>query len=82
MKSKQLDDKAQLTVAQAGKRGGLATSARFRGTGFYQRIGAKGGETTKTRWGHLFRQFGKLGGRPRRPTLDESKGEKVGVKRR
>lgn len=59
-----------VTVQEAGRRGGLSTSARYRGTGFYQKIGAKGGETTKRRWGHLFSQFGKKGGRPRRPNLD------------
>lgn len=60
-----------VSVKEAGRRGGLTTSARYRGTGFYQKIGARGGEITKRRWGHLFSQFGKKGGRPRRPTLEE-----------
>lgn len=65
----------QITVREAGRRGGHATSARYRGTGFYQKIGARGGKTTKRRWGHLFSEFGKRGGRPKRPNL-ESVGER------
>lgn len=62
----------QITVQEAGRRGGLATSARYRSTGFYQKIGARGGEITKRRWGRLFGEFGKRGGRPRRPSLDSA----------
>jgi len=64
-----------ISVKEAGRRGGLKTSALYRGTGFYQKIGARGGEITKRRWSHLFSQFGKKGGRPKRPNL-ESAGER------
>jgi len=74
MKSKRLDDKDQLTVAQAGRRGGQST-LEHRGVEFFREIGARGGEITKRRWGHLFSQFGKKGGRPRRPSLEDM-GEK------
>jgi len=72
MKSKQLDDKDQLTVAQAGRRGGSMTRDRYAGTDFYRRIGAKGGQRTKELYADLLSQFGKKGGRPRRPNLDSA----------
>lgn len=69
-------EKEEITVAEAGRRGGIATRDRH-GIEFYRQIGARGGETTKKRWGHLFAQFGRKGGRPRRPALnDESVGER------
>ena len=64
----------EMTVREAGQRGGRATRERH-GVEFYRQIGARGGETTKRRWGHLFSQFGKKGGRPRRPNLENSLGE-------
>lgn len=71
MKNKQLDDKDQLTVAEAGRRGGTTTRERH-GVEFYRQIGSKGGESTKKLYGHLFSEFGKRGGRPRRPNLENS----------
>lgn len=69
----------QITVQEAarqlGQRGGATTRDRH-GVEFYRQIGARGGETTKRRWGHLFSQFGKKGGRPRRPSLEDM-GEKT-----
>lgn len=64
-----------ISVQVAGRRGGLSTSARYRGTGFYQRIGAMGGRVTATRWHDLLAEFGRRGGRPRRPALNECVGE-------
>ena len=63
-----------ISVKEAGKRGGIATRDRH-GVEFYRQIGARGGEITKRRWGHLFGQFGKKGGRPRRPNLENNVGE-------
>ena len=67
-------DKEEITVREAGARGGRSTLER-RGVEFLREIGKKGGEATKRRWGHLFSQFGKKGGRPRRPSLEDM-GEK------
>ena len=65
-----MTDKRQITVAEAGRRGGIATRNRH-GADFYRQIGAKGGAATKKLYGHLFREFGRRGGRPRRPSLNE-----------
>lgn len=65
----------QLTVVKAGRRGGIATRTRFRGTNFYQRIGAMGGRRTATLYRDLLAEFGKRGGRPRRPALNKPEGE-------
>lgn len=65
----------QDAARQLGRRGGLATRDRVAGTDFYRRIGAKGGESTKRLYGQLFSEFGKRGGRPRRPALNEPMGE-------
>jgi len=59
-----------ISVKEAGRRGGLSTSARYRDTGFYQRIGAKGGKRQKELYADLLAEFGKRGGRPRRPDLN------------
>ena len=58
-----------ITVRQAGRRGGEATSRRH-GRCFYQTIGSKGGKRTKELYANLLREFGSKGGRPPRPTLD------------
>lgn len=65
----------QLTVAEAGRRGGRAT-LESQGIDFFKRIGKKGGQRTKELYGELLSEFGKRGGRPRRPVLNESLGEK------
>lgn len=64
-----------ITVREAGRRGGTATRDRFAGTDFYQRIGAKGGKRQKELYADLLAEFGRRGGRPRRPNLNESAGE-------
>ena len=64
----------QLTVAEAGRRGGTAIRDRYV-VQFYRQIGTRGGETTKRRYGHLFSEFGRKGGRPRRPNLENGVGE-------
>lgn len=67
-----MTSKEQITVAEAGRRGGLATSARFRGTDFYQRIGVIGGKRQKELYADLLAEFGRRGGRPRRPNLENT----------
>jgi len=69
-----LDTKEQLTVAEAGRRGGRATLEN-QGVDFFRRIGAKGGKRTKELYADLLKEFGKRGGRPRRPMLGQNLGE-------
>ena len=73
----------QLTVADAGRRGGIETSKRH-GLSFYRRIGAKGGKVTRERYSHMMGEFGRRGGRPRRPdpkTAEEGHRKRKEVKR-
>lgn len=71
-KSKAVQASDQITVREAGRRGGHATRDRYQGTGFYQRIGQKGGQRTAELFGELLKEFGRRGGRPRRPNLDST----------
>lgn len=64
----------EVNVREAGRRGGSSTLQR-RGAEFYREIGRKGGQRTKELYGKLLSEFGKKGGRPRRPTLNEPEGE-------
>jgi hypothetical protein len=64
----------QLTVGEAGRRGGRATFER-RGVMFFREIGRRGGQRTAELYADLLREFGKRGGRPRRPGLDKPVGE-------
>jgi len=63
-------NQGELTVRQAGHRGGLAVLQKY-GRKFYVEIGKKGQQTTRTRYHHMAREWGKLGGRPRKPSIDE-----------
>lgn len=74
MSNKSENNGCQLTVREAGRRGGSSTLQR-RGAEFYQKIGRKGGQRTKELYGELLSEFGKKGGRPRRPALEEDTGE-------
>ena len=67
-------NKGQITVSEAGRRGGKATLEN-QGQGFFKSIGKKGGKQTAKLYGHLMRERGKRGGRPKRPALDKSIGE-------
>lgn len=69
-----MTDKEQITVAEAGRRGGTATRDRH-GVEFLRKIAQKGGKVTATRYRDLLSEFGKRGGRPRRPSLAEQPGE-------
>lgn len=78
MKSKRRDTENQLveasgaiSVREAGARGGHATLEN-QGTEFFKRIGKRGGQRTKELYGELLSEFGKRGGRPRRPNLDSA----------
>lgn len=67
-------DKEEITTAEAGRRGGRAT-LESQGIDFFKRIGAKGGRRTAELYADLLREFGKRGGRPKRPDLEDA-GEK------
>jgi general stress protein YciG len=63
-----------ITVQEAGRRGGQAT-LQNQGRNYFQKIGRKGGKRTAELYQELLREFGKKGGRPRRPVLNELMGE-------
>jgi len=75
MKTKPDTHSTDITVRQAGARGGRAT-LQNQGADFFKRIGKKGGKRTAELYRELLSEFGKKGGRPRRPALNESLGEK------
>ena len=64
-----------MTVNEAGRRGGLAVLRR-RGRGFFACIGKKGQEAMRVKYPGMARQWGKLGGRPRKLPLYGFGGEK------
>jgi uncharacterized protein len=66
--------KKQITVSEAGRRGGQAT-LQNRGLEHFQKIGRRGGKVTADKYRELLSEFGKKGGRPRRLSLDEYMGE-------
>ena len=74
------DETTGLTVKQAGARGGSRTLERH-GREHFQAIGRKGGKRTAKLYRELLSDFGKRGGRPRRPALDEYMGEGAGKKK-
>ena len=61
------------TVQEAGRRGGRATLEN-KGTEFFRRIGKRGGQRTSALYGELLSEFGKRGGRRKRPALNEPVG--------
>ena len=78
--SEDAEEITQLTVKQAGQRGGSRTLERH-GREHFQAIGRKGGKRTAKLYRELLSDFGKRGGRPRRPALDEYMGEGAGKKK-
>lgn len=71
------EGKGEMTVSEAGKRGGEKT-AETHGHEFYEEIGRKGGqkggETTSERYGHEFyEEIGHKGGQKVRELIEEGK---------
>ena len=71
------EEKGDMTVSEAGKRGGEKT-AETHGHEFYEEIGKKGGqkggEVTKERHGHEFyEEIGHKGGEKVRELIEEGK---------
>jgi len=60
----------EITASEAGRRGGLAT-LKNQGREYFKKIGKKGGNRTAELYHDLLNEFGKKGGRPRRPALTE-----------
>ena len=62
-----------ITVSEAGRRGGLSVFGA-RGCQFFAEIGKKGQRAMRARHPNMASQWGKLGGRPRKPKLEEITG--------
>ena len=64
-----------MTVVEAGKRGGLKL-LETRGRNYFVVLGRKGQAVMRQKYPGMASRWGKLGGRPRKPTLDSIVGEK------
>jgi general stress protein YciG len=62
-----------ITVREAGQIGGL-TVLKAHGRDFFVRIGKKGQEAMRARYPNMASQWGKKGGRPKKPNLTEIRG--------
>lgn len=70
---KENEKKEEMTVREAGRRGGEKT-AETHGHEFYEEIGRKGGETTKEEYGpEFYKEIGKKGGETVRRLIEEGK---------
>jgi general stress protein YciG len=58
-----------ISVNEAGKKGGLACFWK-RGRQFYIEIGRKGQRAMRSKYPEMARQWGQLGGRPRKLNLE------------
>lgn len=57
-------EEKELTVKEAGRRGGEAVKKKY-GAEFYAQIGRLGGERTKQKYGvEFYAEIGKRGGKP------------------
>lgn len=74
MKTRKPKNQVEVSVREAGRRGGQST-LEHRGTEFFREIGAMGGKRTAELYADLLKEFGRKGGRPRRPNLENSVGE-------
>jgi general stress protein YciG len=65
--------KGEITVREAGRRGGTSTKKKYGGE-FYQRIGKQGGETTKQRHGpQFYEKIGRKGGHKVRQLIAQAR---------
>jgi general stress protein YciG len=68
-----MPEQGELTVREAGRRGGRATKLRH-GPEFYESIGRKGGDTTKRRYGpQFYHRIGRKGGQRVRQLIAQGK---------
>jgi hypothetical protein len=63
-----------ISVVEAGRRGGLAV-LRKRGRKFFLIIGRKGQAAMRKKYPGMASVWGKMGGRPKKPSLSEIMGE-------
>jgi len=68
-----------ITVAEAGRRGGLAV-LRNRGRTFYSEIGKKGQAAMRRKHPGMATEWGRRGGRPRKLTLAQIVGDERQVR--
>jgi general stress protein YciG len=59
-----------ITVNEAGKKGGLRTLIKV-GREFYVGIGQKGQKSMRRKYPNMAREWGRLGGRPKKHSLDD-----------
>jgi len=64
-----------ISVSEAGRKGGLAV-LRSRGRSFYSEIGKKGQLVMRQKHPGMAKEWGRKGGRPKKPTLAEIMGER------
>ena len=65
--------KGKMTVSEAGRKGGSATSKKY-GPEFYEEIGKKGGSTTAKKYGHEFyEEIGHKGGQRVKELIERGK---------
>jgi general stress protein YciG len=65
----------ELTVREAGRRGGLAVLRNY-GREFFVEVGKKGQKAMRQKYGKdMASKWGKKGGRPRKPNLREIMGQ-------
>ena len=64
----------EVTVNEAGRQGGLAV-LKSRGKEFFIRIGSLGQASMRQKYPDKAREWGKLGGRPKKPALNTILGE-------
>jgi general stress protein YciG len=58
-----------MNVVEAGRKGGLAVLKKL-GREFYVSIGQKGQKSMRRKYPNMAREWGRLGGRPRKISLD------------
>lgn len=72
-KKQQRSQQGGMTVQEAGRKGGQATSHKY-GEDFYEAIGSRGGNATKDRYGpEFYAKIGREGGQQNRGKRNSSR---------